>query len=317
MVLVGFGPQGSSAYSGPVPILCLGEAIVDLICERGVGSPADADRFRPHFGGALANVAVAARRAGADAALAGGVGDDEFGIWLRGRLAAEEVDLRWFSLVPGIRTALAITTFDADREPSFRIYGDDLQAALMSLEGRLSEAIGESSALVFGSNTLVGEAERALTRRARQEAVDRGIPVLFDPNLRPTRWDDLERARRLSAEAAEGAFVIRANLEEARWLTGLDAAGTAEAAVALCELGAEFGVVTNGPAGAVMRGAAEADVPAAEIDLVSPLGAGDAFMGALAAALAELEWDARGGAAALPTAVEAGTAACRHWGALS
>jgi sugar/nucleoside kinase (ribokinase family) len=41
-------------------IVCLGEALVDLICERAVRSFADADSFKPHFGGALANVAVVA-----------------------------------------------------------------------------------------------------------------------------------------------------------------------------------------------------------------------------------------------------------------
>ena len=47
-------------------IRCLGEALVDLICEHPVASLTEADSFSPHFGGALANVAVAAARAGAD-----------------------------------------------------------------------------------------------------------------------------------------------------------------------------------------------------------------------------------------------------------
>ena len=40
-------------------IRCLGEALIDLICERPAASLAEADSFRPHFGGALANVAIA------------------------------------------------------------------------------------------------------------------------------------------------------------------------------------------------------------------------------------------------------------------
>ena len=54
--------------------LCLGEALVDLVCERPVASIAEADAFVPRFGGAIANVAVTAARRGADVALAGGVG---------------------------------------------------------------------------------------------------------------------------------------------------------------------------------------------------------------------------------------------------
>jgi hypothetical protein len=50
-------------------ILCLGEALVDLICERPIASVAEADAFVPHFGGVVANVAVVAARAGAPVAL--------------------------------------------------------------------------------------------------------------------------------------------------------------------------------------------------------------------------------------------------------
>jgi sugar/nucleoside kinase (ribokinase family) len=41
-----------------MPTLCLGEALVDLMCERPVSGLAQADAFVPHFGGAVANVAV-------------------------------------------------------------------------------------------------------------------------------------------------------------------------------------------------------------------------------------------------------------------
>src|SRR5688500_15811347 len=102
-------------------ILCLGEALVDLICERRVRSLSDADSFRPHCGGALANVAVAAARAGADMALAGAAGDDEWGRWLRGRLDREGVDLRFFALLERELTPIAFATIDDAGDASFQI----------------------------------------------------------------------------------------------------------------------------------------------------------------------------------------------------
>ena len=42
-----------------MPALRLGEALVDLICERPVAGLAEADAFVPPFGGATANVAAA------------------------------------------------------------------------------------------------------------------------------------------------------------------------------------------------------------------------------------------------------------------
>ena len=301
------------------PILCLGEAIVDLICEEELDSPAEAESFRPHFGGALANVAVATSRAGAPAALAGGVGDDAWGGWLRGRLEAERVDLRWFSLVPGLQTPLAFVTFDREREPAFAIYGDGIDAGMHSVSDRLAEALGASSALIFGSNTVVGEPERELTMTARRLALEAGLPVLFDPNIRPNRWSDgLGPAAELCRAMVPDAFVVRANADEARMIAGLEAgSSTEEAAEALCELGARIAVVTLGSDGALARGAAEADVPAPQVDVVSPLGAGDSFLGALAAGIARRGWHSDAVAGAMREAVDAGSRACLGWGALS
>src|SRR4029079_12878741 len=72
-----------------VSVFFLGEAIVDLVCERPVAGFAEADSFVPHCGGAGANAAVVASRCGADVSLGGGVGDDPWGAWLEQRLRAE------------------------------------------------------------------------------------------------------------------------------------------------------------------------------------------------------------------------------------
>ena len=301
----------------PEPILCLGEAIVDLVCERTLDSPTDADAFVPHFGGALANVAVAAARAGGEVAIAGGVGDDEWGSWLRSRLDAEGVGLRWFAAVEGLHTPIAFVTFDRDLEPRFTVYGDGISAALRSFAASLDEGLGAAGALAFGSNTLVGEPERELTWRARRLALERGVPVLFDPNIRPNRWRDLERAVRLSREAVEGALLVHANLEEARQIGGRPGADPVEAAEGLCALGVRVAAVTAGADGAVVRGEASAEVmPAPAVDVVSPLGSGDAFFGTLAAAMRRSGWAPEGAAGALGQAVEAGSRACGSWGAL-
>jgi len=301
----------------PEPILCLGEAIVDLVCERELDSPIEADAFVPHFGGALANVAVAAARAGGQVALAGGVGDDDWGSWLRARLTDEGVGLRWFGALEGLRTPVAFVTFGHDREPRFAIYGDGIRAGIESVTGVVEEAVAGAGALAFGSNTLVGEPERELTLRARGLALERGVPVLFDPNIRPNRWRDLDLAAQLSRAALDGAFLVHANLEEARLITGARDAGPGDAAEALCELGARIAIVTAGPEGAVVRGEASAEIgPAPPVKVVSPLGAGDALFGTMAAAMGRSGWSPQSAAGALGHAVEAASRACRAWGAL-
>jgi sugar/nucleoside kinase (ribokinase family) len=298
-------------------ILCLGEAIVDLVFEGEADSVSQATAFTPHFGGALANVAVAAARAGAPAALGGGVGADPWGEWLRDRLRSEGVDLSYFSVVAGLQTPVAFVTFDSRREPSFQIYGDGITAGIHSIADRIEEAVASSAALIFGSNTLVGEPERDLTMHARDVALERDVPVLFDPNIRPNRWEGLDFTLELCRELAASSTLVRVNLDEAALITGLPASDPVAAGDELVRLGAKVAVVTLGPDGALARGAAEGRAEGVTVDVVSPMGAGDAFMGTLAAGLGTRGWDPARVADCLPEAVAAGARACTSWGALA
>ena len=296
-------------------IVCLGEGLVDLICEHPVGSLTEADAFAPHFGGALANVAVAARRAGAETALAGAAGDDEWGRWLCARLEREGVDLRFFELLEGTQTPIAFASFDESREPTFQIYGDAIEIAVASAASRLQPMVEAATALVFSSTTLATPDERDVTLRARDLAIERGGRICFDPNIRPNRWGgDPRPAAEASRDLIDGSFLVRANRDEAIAITGVD--DPSAAADRIAELGAGLAVVTLGAEGAVIRGACEAEAPAPEVDVVSTLGAGDAFMGTLVAGLALREWDPSRAGEALGPALDAAAAACTRWAAL-
>jgi fructokinase len=299
---------------GRVPTLCLGEALVDLVCERPVAGLEEADSFVPHFGGAVANVAVAAARLGAPVALAGGTGDDAFGGWLRARLAAEGVDLEWFAPAPGLATPIAFVAVDASGEPSYAIYGEGIEALIVAAGPGLDEAVEECDALFFSSNTLAGEAERGLTLRARERALELDRPVLYDPNLRLHRWDSEGEAVELARSCVPGAMLVRCNRDEARLLTGVE--DPADAADALVAAGARMAIVTLGPDGALLRGEARADVPGVPARAISTLGAGDALMGVLLGRLTLAAFYAPAVAAALPEAVEASARATERWGAV-
>lgn len=296
------------------PLICLGEALVDLICPDPVADPGEATRFHAHFGGALGNVAVAARRAGAAASLAGGSGVDAWGRFLRRRLVAEGVGLDLYAELPGIETPFAFATLDHDREPSFRIHGEGIERAIATLAGRERE-LATGAALIIGSNTLAGDRGRAVTLAAREAALASGVPVLFDPNLRPGRWPDLERPRRICRELATEATVLKCNLAEARWLSGAERATAAQAAEALSGLGPRLVVVTAGTAPAVARGAVAAEVAPPPVEMVSPLGAGDVFMGTLAAGLLADDWELSDPGLAIEGASRAAAAACTRLGA--
>ena len=307
--------EGSSG-AGDLGIVCLGEALVDLICPDRVRDPVHARHFCVHFGGALANVAVAARRAGAPAALAGGCGTDEWGRFLRGRLAAEGVSLELHTGLAEVVTPFAFVTLARDREPAFRIHGDGIEAGITTLAGREEELADRAAALVFGSNTLPEQGSRAVTLAVCEAARQRGVPVLFDPNLRPGRWRERDRARAACMEAARRATVLKCNVEEARWLSGEPGADAAQAAEALTRLGPDLVAVTSGSGPVAVRGACALAAAPPEVTVLSPLGAGDIFMGTLAAELMRGGWDLSAAGPAVAAAAREGAAACTRLGAL-
>jgi sugar/nucleoside kinase (ribokinase family) len=292
----------------------VGESLVDLICERPVTSFAEVDAFVPHLGGAPTNVAVTAAREGAPVALAGGAGDDAWGRWLEARLRGEGIDLRFWRLLPGEETAVAFAVLDRHAVPEFLIYGDGIRAAMVACEPLLEKAVASSSAIVVGSNTMVGEAERRVTLRARELAIARGAHVLFDWNLRPQRWRDRDEAVATARAVCDGALLVKLNADEALLLTG--EADPLRAAAAVTRLGCRLALVTLGRDGAVLRGEADATAAGVAASVVDTTGAGDTLMGVVLAALVSSGYDAAAAAAALQRAVERAARTTEHFGAI-
>jgi fructokinase len=295
-------------------VLCLGEALVELICEPAVEDLADAAAFAPRFGGAVANVAVFAARQGARVALAGGAGEDEWGGWLRERLEDEHVDTSLFELMPGAQTAIALIAIDSRGEPRYTIYGDPVATVAQVLGSRVEDAMRDSAALFISSNTLVGAEERKVTMGARDTALALDRPVIFDPNLRLHRWRSRAEAAASANACVPGALLVRANAAEAALMTGED--DPERAAQALVKAGARLVVITLGAGGAILRGELRADAPGVPARVLSTIGAGDAFTGVLLARLALTGFYPAAVAAALRDAVAEGARACERWGAL-
>jgi sugar/nucleoside kinase (ribokinase family) len=300
-----------------VRTLCFGEAVVDLVCQHPVTSLQEAIAFAPYFGGVTANIAVAAARAGADVALAGGTGDDRWGAWLAQRLAAEGLDLRWFGRAEGPATAVAFVTVDARGEPDYEIYGDGIAATLQVLDGRLLDAVEACGALLFTSNTLTRPDAAELTMAARQRALELDRPIVFDASLRLGRWKaNPGRAGSTACACVPGAFLVKCNELEARLMTG--ESDPEAAAASLLAAGAQHALVTLGARGAILRGSGmRFDVGARPARVRSTVGAGDVFLGVVLARLGKSDFYPAALASALPEAAAEAARACERWSALA
>ena len=303
-----------SVAAPPRRVVCLGEALVDLVCRQPVASLVEAPGFEPRVGGSLANIAVVAARFGARVEFLGGAGDDDWGRWLRASLAAQGVDVSRFVLAPSANSSLAFVAVSPSGEPSFTFYGDsDRPAAHAGRDLELTVA-GTPGILVLGGDTLISEREREVTLGAAELGRERGWTVLFDPNLRPLRWASEDEMLGETSRLVERARVVKCNLAEARALTGK--VDEEQAARALLNRGPAVAIVTRGDRGALLagpRGLTEVTA-ARSMPVVDATGAGDCVAGVLAAALAA-------GAApatierALALAMEVASRVVARWGA--
>lgn len=321
------GPSGGASPSarpgtggGPTPVdgcvLALGEVLVDMICERPAASFGDVDAFVPHVGGAIANVCVVVARHGGRAALGGVVGADAWGTWLARRLADEGVGLEWLLHRDAVTTPVAFVTVSAEAEPAYAFYGAGLTPGFGALADTITTAVDACDALFFGTSMQVEPAHRAVTQMARARARERGIPIVFDPNVRLSLWTDPAEAIAVARADVPGTFLVKANRDEVRLLTGDDDPETG--ARALLALGASNVVVTLGADGALLvADGVRQRVAGPRVQPVNATGAGDTIAGVLLARLGRHGYSTGTLEQALPEAVVAAARSTESWGAVS
>jgi len=253
--------------------------------ETAVGS-----RWYPKFGGKGGNQAVAAARAGARVALAGAVGDDDFGRFLRDALQAAGVDDSHVRTVPaGSGMSVAISDASGDYAATI-VSGANL---MIDPETMPDLPWRDSRALILQS-----EVPEAVNLAAAALARAQAIPVIL--NAAP--------ARPLSTEFATLVDVLVVNAVEAEMFGAAPVIDLETASKAATTLASRFAAVVVTAGGAGLAWASKdgfGQLAAEKVTVVSTHGAGDCFTGTLGAALAEGQ--------DLATACKrASTAAARH-----
>ena len=230
----------------------------------------------PKCGGKGGNQAVAVAKAGIAVAMIGAVGDDDFGRALLANLDRRGVDRSHIRTVRSAGSGMSVAIFDADGD-----YGAVIvSGANLSLgEADVSAAadlLVQTSVLVL-QNEVPDAANAAVAAAARAA----GARVLL--NAAP--------ARGLSTELQGNVDILVVNAVEAADVSGREVAGPSDALEVAAELAKRFlhVVVTLGGDGLVYAGADEAPfaLSAVPVLLVSTHGAGDEFIGVLAAGLAQ------------------------------
>jgi ribokinase len=206
----------------------------------------------------------------------GRAGDDGFGGPLVRALAEKGVDTNLVEEVPDSSTGTAFITVTPDGENAITVAPGANRRLTVEDVDAASGTIGEAKVLVVQMEIPPEVVRRAVEVAAANET--RALLNLAPPFEVPQAL--LEKLDPLVLNEHEAAFLLGENVE------GVD--GALSAASELSNLGPRSVVVTVGEDGAVFSNGASAEhLTAPNVEVVDTTGAGDAFVGALAARLAD------------------------------
>jgi sulfofructose kinase len=268
--------DGAPGMRAAPRILCAGIIVLDEVFRVEEFPQPDgkvqANGFFVVNGGCAANAAVAIARLGGRAALAGPMGgpagEDGNGDRVLKALQRENVDCRFCQRVDGMATALSAIFMNARGDRTIVTYRDERIAATTP---------DDPAAIVAGADAILADNRYPAYVRPICEAARRHkLPVVIDGD-RPTLEDDPLFG--LASHAIFSSECLRAT-------TGVSDLG--EGLQRIARKTDAFLAVSNGPDDIVyLDGGVLRRQPVFKIDAVDTLGAGDAFHGGFALALAE------------------------------
>jgi fructokinase len=261
-------------------ILCIGEALIDMICTDTGSSLAAGEHFLKKPGGAPTNVAAAIAALGGDVLLAAKVGADPFGKQLIDVMKDFGVSTTWMLQDKEYFTTFAFVSLMQDGERDF-VFN-------RGADGELSEKdiaginLDGCSVIHFGSATafLPGPLQQAY-KSLLQKALTRNIFISFDPNYRHLLFkNNIQAFIEQSWHFIKHCHFFKVSDEEAILLT--NATSVSEASnIFSKETNATF-AITLGKQGTMLVHKKEPlCVSSIAVKPVDTTGAGDAFVGAV------------------------------------
>lgn len=261
-------------------VVVVGSLNMDLVtrAERlpRAGETLAGESFNTVPGGKGANQAVAAARLGADVAMIGCVGSDDYGQQLRDGLLAEGIDCGAVATIAGVSSGVALIVVDATSQNAIVIVAGS-NARL------LPESIQCFDKLLQGADVIVCQME--IPSQTVAYVLERGRALGKTVILNPA-----PATGPLPVEWLANIDYLIPNESEACALTGLPVDDLASAEVAarqLRSLGVARVIVTLGAGGALLVGVEGSEhFTAPAVRALDTTAAGDTFVGAFASALA-------------------------------
>lgn len=253
-------------------VACVGETMIQVV-PTGPLPLREAERFQLTHGGAESNVALQLARLGDTVSWVSRLGTDALGDRILDALGDARIDVSQVRRDPERSTGVYFKDPSLTRTVSYYRSGSaasvidptDIDNAF-ALHPRILHISGITPAL--SASCL------AATIYAVENAPQHGITMSFDVNYRPILWADRRDAADQLQKIANAATIVFVGLDEAQLLWGIDAAKELPSLLT----GPDIVVVKDGSRLATAYSGDEVvTVSALPVDVVEPVGAGDAF----------------------------------------
>jgi fructokinase len=302
-------------------ILCVGEALIDMICTDVGATLMESVHFSKKTGGAPMNVAAAIASLGGEVDVMAQVGADPFGQLLIREMSDFGVNTRYMLKDTSAFTTFAFVSLLANGERDFVFNrGADANLKLSQADGF---SIQDYGLVHFGSATAFLDGHlRDTYYEILTSCIQAGCFISFDPNYRSLLFRDaIPEFIQHSWHFFKNCHFFKVSDEEALLLTG---AVELEDAVRIFQENTEASFcITLGSSGTLLSHLRhQVVVPSIPIQAVDTTGAGDAFVGAMLYSLAnndlkdleKISFESWSSMVALGN--KAGARTCEYYGAM-
>ena len=271
-------------------VTVVGSLNIDLVCHAtrrpGKGETIIGDAFDIFTGGKGFNQATAAARLGAEVTLVGSVGTDPFGEMLLAATENEHIDSRFVTKRTDTGTGVATIVIEPDGDNSIIVVPRANMALTTADIDAAADTIADADVLLLQLETPVAASEHA-AEIAKDSRKNGGTIVILNP----------APAQPLPDSLLAYVDILTPNQSEAELLSGMRVSNDEETHNAaevlrarMVDTATSAVVLTLGEQGALILTATISErVPALSVNAVDTTGAGDAFCGAFATALASGE----------------------------
>ena len=260
-------------------ILVGGENLMDMI---QVDNRNENALFEAVPGGSPYNLAMAAGRQGVQVGYVTPISEDSNGDQLTANLLSSNVRL----LGPRVSapTSLAMVNIEGGT-PSYAFYREGTAERLVTLDKLIQNLTGEVAIFHIGSLALTGGSDASVWEEFVGKAMDKGVKVSLDPNVRPSLIAEPEVYRQRIKRLMTKVDILKLSDEDLLWLFN----DSVDESSALLELraivNADILIVTKGSQGsAIFHGKKWHELMSHPVEKLSDtVGAGDTFMASVLA----------------------------------